>query len=52
MIFDSANQVLGFVEENRVYDAKGNFVTDVRPEITIKEIKNRLLNERVKGVLV
>lgn len=49
LIIDSANQAIGFVEKNRVYDAKGNFVAKVRLEITIKEIKDKLLNEQMKS---
>lgn len=49
VILDSANQPIGFVQKYRVYDAKGKFVAEVRPEITIKEIKERLLNEQMKG---
>lgn len=47
-ILDKTNNLLGFVKDNKLFDLKGQFIQDVKPETTIKQLKDILLNQTLR----
>jgi len=52
VLFDSTNSVIGFAIGTKIYDEKGVFVMEVSPTVTIKYVRDVLLNRKACGSVV
>ena len=51
-LFDTYGRLLGYIEKKRLYDIKGNLITEITNEnITVKTLLNILLNANQKYVV-
>jgi len=51
-IFDSANELIGFVKGRAVYNYKEVFIIELNYNATIKQVKDILLNKKMERCIV
>jgi len=51
-IFDSANELIGFVKGRTVYNDKEVFIIELNYNATIKQVKDILLNKKMERCIV
>jgi len=51
VLLDATGSFVGFAVGTKIYDDKGVFVSEVKPEITIKRIIDMLLNRKSGSVV-